>query len=337
MSSRYIRQIIFPKFGKESQEKLEQGRVLLLGCGGLGTYIANILVRAGVKSIHIMDRDFIEEHNLQRQNLFDEEDIAAGRPKAIAAAEKLKKINGGVEIKASVIDINYTNIDELTQDVDLIIDGSDNFSLRYLINDVAHQKNIPWIYGGAIGSNIMSTTILPGETPCFRCQFPESPPQELILTCDTGGILGPTVEIAASLQANEAIKILSGNKDKCNRDLLQLDIWDYSFSQLPRHKNESCECCGKGNYEFLSGEDKLQTTALCGQSAIQVSYPGAEKQDLKALAEKLEPLGEVKYAPFLLRFTAEKELAIFKDLRVIVKDCTDEREALGLYAKYIGN
>src|SRR5215204_5666908 len=223
---RYSRQMRFPGIGKAGQQKLLASRVTLCGCGALGTVLANSLVRAVVGFVRIIDRDFIESHNLQRQVLFDESDIAANLPKAEAAARKLRAINSSVTVEPVVTDIDRTNILELCRDADLILDGTDNFEIRYLINDVAVKLDKPWVYGGCIGSHGQVMAILPGQTPCLRCVFEAAPAPGEAGTCETAGVLGPIVNIVASLQATEAIKILTGNLEQVNRELWYFDIWE---------------------------------------------------------------------------------------------------------------
>src|SRR5436309_5045780 len=223
---RYSRQVRFHGMGEDGQRRLLQARVTLCGCGALGTVLANILVRAGVGHVRLVDRDFIETHNLQRQVLFDEHDVAENLPKAEAAARKLAAINSQVYVEPVVTDIDRTNVVELCQDADLILDGTDNFEIRYLINDVAVKAGKPWVYGGSIGSHGQTMTILPGQTPCLRCVFEAAPAPGEAGTCETAGVLGPIVSIVASFQAAEAFKILTGQLDRINRDLIYIDVWE---------------------------------------------------------------------------------------------------------------
>src|SRR3990167_9018529 len=225
--SRYHRQYLFQKIGEEGQRKISSSRIAIIGCGALGTVLVNTLSRAGVGFIRIVDRDFIEFNNLQRQVLFDEEDIKENLPKAVAAERKIKKINSQIQVEAVVSDVNFTNIERFVQDVDLILDGTDNFETRFLINDACVKLNKPWIYGAVIGSHGLTMTILPHETPCLRCVFESAPPPELTPTCDTAGIIAPASQIIASLEATEAIKFLSGNKSELNRVLYSYDVWTH--------------------------------------------------------------------------------------------------------------
>src|SRR5215218_6598302 len=229
---RYSRQMRFYGVAPEGQQKLVASRVTICGCGALGTVLANHLVRAGVGHVRIVDRDFIETHNLQRQILFDEQDVADNLPKAEAAARKLRLINSAVEVEPAVTDIDHTNIVDLVADADLILDGTDNFETRYLINDAAVKLGKPWIFGGVIGSEGQTMTIVPGKTPCIRCLIETSPPPGMTPTCETAGVLGPAVAVIASFEAIEAIKLLSGNPEALNTELIMVDVWEWSFRRL---------------------------------------------------------------------------------------------------------
>src|SRR5713101_9636749 len=272
---RYSRQMRFHGIGEAGQRKLLDSHVTLCGCGALGTVLANVLVRGGVGHLRLVDRDFIETNNLQRQVLFDEHDVAENIPKAEAAARKLGAINSSVHVEPVVTDIDHTNIVELVKDADLILDGTDNFEIRYLINDAAVKLGKPWIYGGCIGSHGQTMTIIPGETPCLRCVFEAAPAPGEAATCETAGVLSPIVNIIASYQAAEALKILTGQRDRVNRDLIFLDVWEnvhkkFSISKLRGRNN--CVCCKQNNFEWLDGAHGSQTTSLCGRNAVQVSH-----------------------------------------------------------------
>ena len=343
---RYSRQMRFPGMGKAGQQKLLASRVTLCGCGALGTVLANTLVRAGVGFLRIVDRDFVEPSNLQRQVLFDESDVAGNMPKSEAAAIKLRQINSSVTIEPVVADIDRTNIEELTRDADLILDGSDNFEVRYLINDVAIKHKKPWVYGGAVGSEGMTMTIVPGETPCLRCVFEAAPNPGDVGTCETAGVLGPTVSIVASYQAVEALKLLSGNAAAINRELLMLNVWENTnrrvkVAPLKGRKGE-CPCCAKANYEWLEGAHGTQTTTLCGRNAVQVSHRASGKLDFEQLAAVLRASGTVSFNKFLLKFQlTEKddsyEFTVFPDGRAIIKGTPEPEKARTLYAKYVGH
>jgi molybdopterin-synthase adenylyltransferase len=338
---RYSRQIRFPGVGEDGQRRLLASRVTLCGCGALGTVLANALVRAGVGHLRLIDRDFIETSNLQRQVLFDEHDVAENLPKAEAAARKLAAINSSVHVDPVVADIDRTNILELTQDADLILDGTDNFEIRYLINDVAVKLGKPWVYGGCIGSHGQTMTILPGETPCLRCVFEAAPAPGEAGTCETAGVLGPMVNIIASLQATEALKILTGRRDKINRELLYFDIWDNMQRRIkiaPLLGKVDCPCCKHRRFEWLDGAHGSQTTSLCGRNAVQVSHRTPAKLNFEEMAVHLGKMGEVSYNRFLLKFNVESyEFTVFPDGRAIIKGTADVDKARTLYAKYIGH
>jgi molybdopterin-synthase adenylyltransferase len=343
---RYSRQMRFPGLGKAGQEKLLASRVTLCGCGALGTVLANVLVRAGVGFIRIVDRDFVEPSNLQRQVLFDESDVTNNLPKAEAAATKLRQINSSVTIEPIVADINRTNIEDFCDGADLILDGSDNFEIRYLINDVAIKHNKPWVYGGAVGSQGMSMTIIPSETPCLRCVFEAAPAPGETGTCETAGVLAPAVNIVASYQATEALKLLSGNKAAVNRELIIVDVWENTnkrvkVAPLAGRKGE-CPCCAKRNFEWLDGAHGTQTTTLCGRNAVQVSQRVKGKLDFAYLAGVLKQSGEVTYNKFLLKFQLTEngspyEFTVFEDGRAIIKGTDEPDKARTLYAKYVGH
>jgi len=338
---RYSRQIRFPGIGKDGQKRLLDSHVTLCGCGALGTVLANVLVRAGVGHLRVVDRDFIEISNLQRQVLFDEQDVAENLPKAEAAARKLEAINSSVHVEPVVTDIDRTNILDLVHDADLILDGTDNFEIRYLINDVAVKLNKPWIYGGCIGSHGQTMTILPGETPCLRCVFEAAPAPGESGTCETAGVLSPIVNIIASFQATEALKILAGKRDRINRELIYLDVWDNVQRRIkiaPLKGKVDCPCCGRHKFEWLDGDHGSHTTSLCGRNSVQVAHRTASRLNFEDLAQHLRQLGEVSYNRFLLKFVADgHDFTVFPDGRAIIKGTDDVDKARTLYAKYIGN
>ena len=273
---RYSRQVRFPQLGEEGQRALLASRVALCGCGALGTVLANHLARAGVGSIRVIDRDFIETHNLQRQILFDEQDVADNLPKAEAAARKMRAINSTITVEPVVTDLDHTNILELVGDADLILDGTDNFETRYLINDAAVKLGKPWIYGGVIGSEGQTMTIIPGKTPCLRCLIETAPPPGMTPTCETAGVLGPAVAVIASFEAVEAIKLLSGRHEALNPHLIMVDVWDWTFRQLKVANllgKVDCPCCRQRKFEWLDGSQGSHTTTLCGRNAVQVAAP----------------------------------------------------------------
>jgi adenylyltransferase/sulfurtransferase len=335
MIDRYSRQILFSDIGEKGQKKLGNSYVVIIGCGALGTIIATCLVRAGVGKIRIIDRDFIEYHNLQRQVLFDEDDIKNQLPKAIAAERHLKKVNSSVEIEGIVADVNFTNIERFVHDAHIILDGLDNFETRFLINDVSLSHKIPWIYGAAISSIGMTMNIIPGETPCFRCFIADSPGRGTIHTCDTAGVISPAPFIIGSLQSVEAMKILVG-AEEINRDLRIIDVWNGTFDRPKINFHKDCPAC-QGKFEFLDGDYGLRATSICGQDAVQVLNPEARTISLEALASRLKPVGQVTYNEFMLRFKVDDcEMVVFPDARAIIKNTNEESMARGLYAKYIG-
>ncbi len=328
---------MFPAIGEEGQVKLSRGNVVIIGCGALGTNIATFLVRAGVGKVRIVDRDFIEYHNLQRQVLFDEEDIKARLPKAIAAERHLRKVNSSVEIKGIVADANYTNIEGFCSGADVILDGLDNLGTRFLINDVTLKHRIPWVYGGAIASSGMTMTIIPGETPCFRCIHPILPDPGTTPTCETAGIVGTVPAIIGSLQATEAMKILVGSEE-VNRGLIMIDVWRESFDNIKLEPREDCPAC-HGKYDFLDEMFVIKTTSFCGQSrAVQIVNTKVTQIALDELAARLRIAGDVSYNEFMLRFNVDgKEIIVFPDGRAIIKGTIDESVAKELYVKYVAN
>lgn len=335
---RYVRQTIFPAIGDAGQERLGAARVCLIGCGALGTHIADTLVRAGVGFLRIADRDIPVLHNLQRQSLFDEQDVAEGLPKAVAAARRLAAANSDVTLEPCVVDINSTNIESLVADVDFVVDGSDNFEVRYLVNDACVKHGKPWVYGGVIGSYGMSMTLRPGSTPCLRCVFPEAPAPGEAPTCDTAGVLGPVVALIAAVESAEAMKLALGDLDALNPNLLAVDTWDWSIDQIPLGApRPECPTCQRHEFTFLDQQAPSQTTSLCGRDAVQVLVHPPVRLSLGDLAARLEPLGTVQHNVFLLRATLDGyELTVFPDGRAIVKGTVDPGVARSVYARYVG-
>lgn len=340
--ARYARQTIFYGIGQAGQEKLLAAKVVVIGCGATGTMISNHLTRTGVGELVVVDRDFIELNNLQRQLLFDEHDLAENLPKAIAAERKLRAINSEIAIKGIVADVNPENVEELITGATLVMDGTDNFETRYILNDACIKLNIPWIYTGVVSSYGTSQTIIPGETACLRCLYPDVPPPGTSATCDTAGVVGPVVGAVASISATEAIKLLVG-QGELNRGVIHLDLWDLSLEQFetggPR---PDCPTCGQHDYEFLAGELGAQSVSLCGRNAIQIRVVNRQKNklSLKQIAQQLAPVATITAAnDFLLRFEIppEYEITLFADARAIIKGTDDESVARGLYAKYIGS
>ena len=338
VAGRYARQVIFPAIGIDGQARLARSRVCLIGVGALGSHIADLLVRAGVGYLRLVDRDVPELTNLQRQSLYQESDLDAGVPKAIAAARRLADANSEVEIDPRVTDVNQANIEDLITGVDLVVDGSDNFELRYLLNDACLKLGRPWVYGGVIGSYGMTMTILPGETPCLRCVFPDPPAPGEAPTCDTAGVIGPAVAVVAGIQAAETLKLAVGADDARNRDLIAVDVWDLSFDRIAvGDRRPDCPACGLHEYTFLDRAAPSQTTQLCGRDAVQVLVHPPARISLSSLAERLRPLGSVRVNAYLLRCAVDRyDLTVFPDGRAIIKGTTDGSEARTVYARYIG-
>lgn len=343
---RYSRQMRVPGIGKIGQERILNSRVTLCGVGALGTVLANALVRAGVGFIRVIDRDFVEPSNLQRQVLFDEADVTNNMPKAESAANKMRLINSGVVVESIVADINRTNIEEFCRGSDLILDGTDNFEVRYLINDVSIKLGIPWVYGGAVGTEGMTMTILPGKTPCLRCVFEASPGPGEVGTCETAGVLGPAVGVIANYQAAEALKILAGKPETINTELITLNLWENTFRKVKiaplAGRKGKCPCCALRTFDWLEGEQGTQTTTLCGRNAVQVTQRAGVKLDFAQLANQLRASGTVSANKFLLKFSVTDaaeayEFTVFPDGRAIIKGTDDTDRARTLYAKYIGN
>ncbi|KAA9027564.1 thiazole biosynthesis adenylyltransferase ThiF [Niallia endozanthoxylica] len=337
---RYSRQILFQPIGLEGQKKLSNSKAVIVGMGALGTVIASHLVRSGVGCVRIIDRDLVELSNLQRQTLYDEEDAANSLPKVVAAKRKLNKINFSVAVEAIISDVNLDNAEDLLTGFDIILDGTDNFQTRYLINDVAVKHNIPWVHGAAVSSRGMFSVIIPRKTPCYRCLFPTIP-TGLGETCDTVGVLSPLTDIIGSFQAMEAIKLLVGSNPTSN--LEQIDIWYNSSLQMDLTKGRSPECptCGNGQYDFLdrSSNQQIGYTTLCGRDTVHINPKNRQEINMKEQAERLKKSGKVNGNPYLIRFSPDNEitLIVFKDGRVLVHGTDDIVKAKSYYAKYIGS
>lgn len=337
---RYARQMLYPPLGREGQERLAAASALVCGCGALGSLLANTLVRAGVGKVRVVDRDFIELNNLQRQFLFDEDDIAANLPKAVAAANKLRRINSQVQVEPVVADVDYRNIEHLCRGVDVIVDGTDNFETRFLINDAAIKLGIPWIYGGAIGAEGRMLAIIPGETPCLTCLMQDAPPAGSMPTCDTAGVLAPAIGVVASLEALEAIKLLSGRREAVNPHLVVVDLWQNQMRQVKvagLREATDCRTCKQRDFVWLRGEQGSQPAILCGRNAVQLSPSGGDGVSLPELEQKLKDVGTVFRNPFLLRLQVDDyQITLFADGRAIIGGTSDIGIARGVYARYIG-
>ena len=332
---RYSRQILFAGIGERGQEALARSHTVIAGCGALGSFHAAALARAGVGRLTVIDRDYVEPSNLQRQWLFEESDAAEGLPKAAAAERRIARINSGVCARGVVADLTASNIAELLEGADLVLDGTDNFETRYLINDFAVSRGIPWIYGAAVGSYGLTMPVVPGRTPCLRCIYPE-PPSGVQPTCETAGVLNVIVSAVASLQVADALKILSGRPDLARPRITTIDVWDGSIRQVEAPAPDpDCPCCGRRRFPWLE-ESPRPPVRMCGRNAVQVQ----EREgpiDLLALKARLEPLGEVRTNEYALRFLASPyEMTIFPDGRAIIKGTNDTGVARSLYARYVG-
>ncbi len=337
--NRYIRQIQYTKFGEEAQQRLRKSRVFICGCGALGTTLANHLVRAGVGFLRLVDRDLVNLHNLHRQVLFDETDAAQNLPKAIAAAEHLKRINSEVSIEPIIGDVRPSNIEQFASDVDLILDATDNFETRFLINDFSLRQKIPWIFAACLGTQGQVFPIIPGRTPCLRCVVPELPLPGSMPTCETAGILGPIVGVVASIQAMEAMKILAKKFESVIPDLIAIDLWPFRIQQIKVQAltTQECPACHLGKYDYLSSARLSLTTELCGQKSVQITPPHPAKCDLDQLSQQWKRLGAVERSPFFLRFrTAEWVMTLFPDGRAIIEGISDVALARSIYTQLVG-
>ncbi|RXJ03814.1 thiazole biosynthesis adenylyltransferase ThiF [Anaerobacillus alkaliphilus] len=337
---KYSRQLLFWPEGNTSQEKLSKKIVTIIGMGALGTALANHLVRAGVGRIRIVDRDFVEESNLQRQMLFDEHDALHHLPKVVAAKEKLALINSSVDITYYIEDVNASNIEEIVKGSDLILDGTDNMTTRFLINDISHKLGIPWIYGGVVHSRGMTTTIIPYKTPCFRCLFPDAEIGHGD-TCDTVGVLSTIVHIIASYQATEAFKLLIEDTHSVRQEMLQIDVWKNDFDEFPfQHSlNKTCPCCQQKNFTFLENAKYTSlVTSLCGRNSIQITPESFQNNiNFDDFHTKWTRVGNVVRTPYLLRLTYDEyTLSLFKNGRLLIQGTNDQTIAKRLYTSLVG-
>ena len=338
--ARYSRQVILPQLGVEGQRRLASSRVLVMGIGALGGALASSMVRAGVGFVRLVDRDDIELGNLQRQFLYDEEDIAAGLPKAVTAARKLARANSSIRIEAFTADVSPGNIEGLVKDCSLVLDGSDNFETRLLLNDACLKHRVPWIYGAVIGTGGCTFTILPGEGPCFRCVISSQPAPGAVPTTETAGVLGMVPQAVAALQAAEAIKLLAGRRADLVRGMRFLDLWEGSFEELKVAKGpQPCPACDMARYEYLDGVRSPRATKRIGRIAVQVDPGPGPAPDFAALARRLAGVGKVTFTEYLLRFETSAGLvfALFADGRAIVKGTGDEAAARAACAQYFGS
>ncbi len=337
---KYSRQILFSPIGEAGQRRLLKSHVVVIGCGALGGVQIETLARAGVGRLRLVDRDFVEESNLQRQIMFDHEDADRRLPKAIACQRRVARINPDIAVEALVTDVTSRNIETIIADADLVLDGTDNFETRFLINDASVKWSKPWIYGAVVGSYGLTMTIRPPETPCFRCLLETMPPPGSSPTCDTVGVLLPAVMMVASIQVSEALKILTGNLDALHGGLVQVDVWPLSLHRVTLQKvsrQPECVTCQRRVFEFLDARTKQMALTLCGRDAVHISRLGETSVNFAELAERLRPLGEVTVKEFLLIFRIDGyELNLFPDGHCIIKGTTDPAKARSLYARYIG-
>ncbi len=333
---RYSRQVLFPGIGPEGQRKLASSHAVLVGCGATGSALASLLARAGLGRLRIIDRDYVEPSNLQRQSLFDEADAAESLPKAIAAARKIRAFNSQIVVEPEVADLTPENVEALLERTELILDGSDNFETRYLINDFAVKHSLPWIYTAAVGSYGVTLNVLPGKTACLACIFPDSP-KGTLETCETAGILNSAVNLAASLAATEALKLLVGAGDRLRRTLLAFDVWSNQRTEVGAAKPRAgCRACGERDFIYLAGAGRPHIT-LCGRNSVQI-HERHRPVDLAEMSQRLQPHGAVRHTDFVLKFWREPyEMTLFPDGRAIIKGTSDTAIARSLYARYIGN
>ncbi|MBA2734147.1 MAG: ThiF family adenylyltransferase [Acidobacteria bacterium] len=339
MIERYSRQILFDGIGEAGQQRLLNSRAVIIGCGALGTAQAEALARAGVGNLRIVDRDFVEASNLQRQTMFTENDARERLPKAIACVNHLAEINSEIKTKAEVADVNHSNVERLIENCDVVIDGTDNFATRYLINDACVKHKINWIYGAAVGSYGVTMTVRPHVSPCLRCIFEEAPPAASAPTCDTAGVIMPIISVVAAVQVSEALKLLTGHTEALHGSLMQFDVWRNDWRRIRLNEpTPDCQTCGLGRYEMLEAEAGDFAVSLCGRDAVQVSPRRATQVDLASLAERLRAAGDVQLNAYLLRLRAgDYELTVFQDARAIIRGTDDVPTARSLYARYIGN
>ena len=336
---RYSRQTLFAAIGKEGQQRLADSRVTIVGCGALGSAQVESLARAGVGTLRIVDRDFVEYSNLQRQTMFTENDAANRLPKVIAAANHLREINSEITIEPEIADVNHSNVESLIEGSDLVIDGTDNFATRYLMNDACVKHAVNWVYGAAVGSYGVTMTIRPQVTPCLRCIFPEAPPAASAPTCDTAGVIMPIINLVAAVQVSEALKLLTGCAEDLHQSLMQFDVWRNEWRRISIGRPDAeCTTCSRHEFTTLTDESPDFAAVLCGRHAVQVSPAQPARINLAMLGERLSASGEVKLNDYLLRFrTGEFEMTVFQDARSIIRGTDDVATARSLYAKFIGN
>ena len=335
---RYSRQILFRGIGTEGQKRLAAARVAIVGCGATGSALAGLLARAGIGTLRIIDRDYVEPSNLQRQSLFDEQDATESLPKAIAAARKIAAFNSQIVVEPKVEDLVPSNVATLLEEMHLILDGTDNFETRYLINDYAVERSLPWIYSAAVGSYAVTLNVLPGQTACLACIFPDSP-RGMVETCETSGILNSAVNLVASIAATEALKFLVGGEQaaKLRKTLLSFDLWTNEHAEISAAKpRPGCRACDERDFVHLAGEGRPHIT-LCGRNSVQI-HERQRPIDFAEMDRRLQPHGMVRHNDFVLKFWHDPyEMTLFPDGRAIIKGTTDTAVARSLYARYVGS
>ncbi|XID93556.1 ThiF family adenylyltransferase [Paenibacillaceae bacterium WGS1546] len=339
---RYARQARYPGIGADGQARLLRSHAAIVGVGALGCAIANHLARAGVGKLTLIDRDIVDRSNLQRQLLYDEADAEAGTPKAVAAAARLSAVNGGIALVPRVADLNAFNAEALLAGADVILDGTDNFGVRYLVNEYSVKHGIPWIYGGAVAASGMTFTVVPGTTPCLRCLFPEPPAGGALDTCETAGVLAPVVDAIASLQTMEALKLLAGRPEALRGSLLQLDLWHSQWQSLDvgGARISACPVCAERRFDALEGEagGETATASLCGRNTVQVTPGRPLSLDLASLRERLSRAGRTELNAYSLRVRMPDGVAflLFPDGRALVTGTDEEAKARRVYAELLG-
>ena len=338
-AGRYSRQELFAGIGREGQARIRAARAVVVGCGALGSSLAEMMARAGVGALTLIDRDYVEESNLQRQSLFDEADAARGMPKAVAAESKLRAINSDVRVRGVVADLSTENADELLAGADVVLDGTDNFEARFLVNDVCVREGIPWVYGACVGAYGLALLVRPRVSPCLRCVLEEMPAPGSGPTCDTAGVVAPIVHVVAGIQAGEALKVLSGRTESLLPGVVSVDLWQGLFEVMDlRGRAPWCPACTEGRYDYAVKGAAGASAVLCGRDAVQIRAPRGTRVDLAALAARLAPAGSVTANEHLVRFVGgDAELVVFGDGRAIVKGVRDAAQARGVYAKYVGS
>ncbi len=334
---RYSRQVRFAPIGTEGQARIAAARIALIGAGALGSVAAELLVRAGVGFVRIIDRDFVELSNLQRQSLYDEDDVRRNLPKAVAAEARLRRINSTVQVEGVVDDVNPSTVEDYIQDVDLVLDALDNFETRFVINDACAKHSRPWIYSAAVGSYGLVMPVMPGKSPCLRCMLGSLPAPGTSPTCDTAGVIGPITHIVASMQVAEALKLICGALQPSDFRLVTCDVWTNTFHRLAlgTETMAACPVCSEGRYEYLDGSP-LRTITLCGRNAVQLIPAVKGDMDFQKLSKSIPAVG-VQFNEFLMKCSAPPyELTLFKDGRAIVKGTEEAAMARSVYSRIVG-